>query len=89
MCIKRQAVKLNGPLVAGGNVGQYVISDDSAWVIYLADQVVDEVYELFSVPVAGDVYKRQVLGCVCKLLTMPVRLRSPRAEAMGLLNSGP
>lgn len=46
-------VKLNGPLVAGGNVGQYVISDDSAWVIYLADQVVDEVYELFSVPVAG------------------------------------
>lgn len=46
-------VKLNGPLVAGGNVGQYVISDDSAWVIYLADQVVDEVYELYSVPTAG------------------------------------
>ena len=26
-------VKLNGPLVAGGNVGQYVISDDSAWAV--------------------------------------------------------
>ncbi len=57
-------VKLNGPLVAGGDVqfegdtprGQtrgFVISPDSSTVVYLADQDVDDVSELYSVPIDG------------------------------------
>src|SRR5688500_16124114 len=49
------AVKLNGPLVAGGAVSSsgLAFSPDSSRVIYHADQNVDEVLELFSVPAAG------------------------------------
>jgi Tol biopolymer transport system component len=46
--------KLNGPLPFGGDVlPEFLISVDSARVVYVADQQVDEVYELYSVPVAG------------------------------------
>jgi len=48
-------VKLNGALVAGGNIfcEGYQISPDSSRVVYLADQQTDEVFELYSVPLAG------------------------------------
>ena len=48
-------VKLNGPLVPGGNVvsggadtdPSFALSPDGQWVAYLADQLVDERFELF------------------------------------------
>jgi hypothetical protein len=46
-------VKLNPPLVAGGNAGGFRISPNSSRVVYVADQQIDEVHELFSVPIAG------------------------------------
>ena len=47
-------VKLNGPLVAGGNVDFIIrISPDGSRVVYRADQQTDEVFELYSVPLAG------------------------------------
>jgi hypothetical protein len=48
------AVKLNKPLAAGGDVlTEAQISPNSSRVIYTADQDTDEVYELYSVPLAG------------------------------------
>ncbi|QEG33639.1 TolB-like translocation protein [Bythopirellula goksoeyrii] len=41
------AVKLNGPLVAGGNVSSQQISPDGSLVLYLADQNEDNVNEIF------------------------------------------
>jgi hypothetical protein len=46
-------VKLNGPLVAWGDVEAFNISPDSSRVVYLADQDTDEVDELYSVPIGG------------------------------------
>ena len=41
-------IKINGPLVAGGNVGMFFqISPDSRRVVYRADQDIDNVYELY------------------------------------------
>ena len=45
--------RLNGPLTTGGIVRSFRISPDSARVVYRADQQTDEVYELYSVPIAG------------------------------------
>jgi hypothetical protein len=50
------AVKLNGAFVAGGDVEStmdFAVSPEGGHVIYRADQDVDEVFELFSVPVTG------------------------------------
>jgi hypothetical protein len=49
------ATKLNGALVAGGNVSTPGprFSPDSSRVLYLADQTTNDVVELFSVPSAG------------------------------------
>jgi Tol biopolymer transport system component len=49
------AVKLNGTLVTNGDVGStsILISPDSSRVIYTADQDADNVFEIFSVPIAG------------------------------------
>lgn len=63
------STKLNGPLVEGGNVESvtslangdrepattpaYAVSPDGSRVVYLADQAVDEVFELYSVPITG------------------------------------
>ncbi|TWU28154.1 hypothetical protein [Bythopirellula polymerisocia] len=41
------AVKLNGPLGAGGNVLSHQLSPDGSLVLYLADQNVDNVNEIF------------------------------------------
>lgn len=46
-------VKINGPLVDGGDVWHYKISPNGARVIYLADQHVYDNAELYSVPIAG------------------------------------
>jgi len=47
-------VKLNGTLVAGGEItGNYFISPDGAMVAYTADQDTDDVVELYSVPIDG------------------------------------
>jgi len=46
-------VKLNGALIAEGDVMMFRISPDSSRVLYVADQEVDERFELWSVPIAG------------------------------------
>ena len=43
------SVKLNGPFVAGGNVGSFEFTSDSERIIYRADQDSDGVLELYSV----------------------------------------
>ncbi|HEX6884992.1 MAG TPA: hypothetical protein VF530_16575 [Planctomycetota bacterium] len=65
-------LKLNGPLIASGDVGIATtelphlafhlvmprISPDGEWVVYLADPVVDERFELHAVPLAGGTPQR-------------------------------
>ena len=46
-------IKLNGPLVSGGDVDEFRVSPDSSRVVYRADQDTDNVDELYSVPLAG------------------------------------
>lgn len=61
-----KSVKLNDQLVAGGDVDasshsfqdMFLISPDSKYVIYRADQKIDEQYELWSVPINGGVVQR-------------------------------
>ncbi len=50
-----QSIRLNGPLAqpGSGDVTESRVSPDGAWVVYLADQELDETYDLFSVPSAG------------------------------------
>jgi len=47
------AIKLNGPLVANGEVSEFQISPDGNWVVYQADKDIDNVFELYSVPIGG------------------------------------
>ncbi len=47
------AIKLNGPLVLGGDVDEQQFSPDSSRVVYDADQTTDNVVDLFSVPATG------------------------------------
>ena len=48
-------VKLNGDLVSGGNVSESSLqfSPDGSRVLYRADQALNEVYEIYSVPSGG------------------------------------
>ncbi len=46
-------VKLNGPLITGGDVLDSKISPNAAWVVYRADQDVNDRIELYSVPIEG------------------------------------
>ena len=46
-------LKLNAPLVAGGQVLDFAISPDGQRVVYRADQETDELVELWSVPIGG------------------------------------
>jgi Tol biopolymer transport system component len=43
-----EGIKLNGTLVAGGDVTSFRISQDGRWVVYRADQDTDDVYELYA-----------------------------------------
>lgn len=52
--LRADPVKLNGPLVAGGQVTFiYVISPDSSRVVYVADQETDEQEELYVASIDG------------------------------------
>ncbi len=46
-------VKINGALVALGNVNTFQFSPDSSRVVYQADQDTATVFELYSVPIGG------------------------------------
>jgi hypothetical protein len=48
-------IKLNGPLVADGGVdGSYLqISPNGGRVLYLADQLTNNIFDIFSVPIGG------------------------------------
>ncbi len=48
-----EPVYLSGETIAGGNVISFQITNDSKYVIYLADQRYDEAIELYGVPVDG------------------------------------
>ncbi len=47
-------VPISGTLVAGGQVGEYAWSPDSALIAYLADRFVDEQFELFTASPIGN-----------------------------------
>ena len=53
-----QPIKLNTPLVPGGNVSQFAVSADGQWAVYMADDVVDQRFELLAVPLAGGAVRR-------------------------------
>ncbi len=47
-------VRLSGPLVANGDVNpRFEISADGDWVVYAADQEIDERFELYAAPIDG------------------------------------
>ncbi len=48
-----EGIKLNGSLVTNGSIFEFQVSPDSSQVVYRADQQTDEVFELYSVPLAG------------------------------------
>jgi hypothetical protein len=48
-------VKLNGPLVYGGEVLDYAIASTGDWVVYLAREEFGGVREVYTVPIAGGV----------------------------------
>jgi Tol biopolymer transport system component len=62
--------KVNGTLVPGGNVGKttfdvaFGFSPDGARIFYLADQRVDEIYELFLADLTGSLPPRRISGTV-------------------------
>jgi hypothetical protein len=45
--------RLNGPLVAGGDVYEFTLASDSSRAVYRADQDADDVGELYSVRLGG------------------------------------
>ncbi len=47
------AIKISGPLVAGGIVSSFLISPDSDTVVFRADKDTDNVNELYSTPIAS------------------------------------
>ena len=42
------AVRLSGPMIAGGNISNFRASPDESRVVYMADQSIDEVEELYG-----------------------------------------
>ncbi len=57
-------VKLNAPLVSGGNVDvfdTFKVSLDDNYVVYTADQDIDEVKELYSTPLVFDVDIKDII----------------------------
>jgi len=48
-----QGYKLSGPMTPSGDVRSHAVSPDGKRVVYLADQDVDEIVELWSVPTSG------------------------------------
>lgn len=57
------ALKISGPLVAGGDVqSPFQISPEGQWVVYGADQQQDEVFEVYSVPIDRSARPTKVSG---------------------------
>ena len=62
------AVKLNGPLVSGGDVYRdssfvpWAFTSDGQWMVYLADEDVNEVLQLFAVSTDGSAPSLPLLG---------------------------
>jgi hypothetical protein len=52
------STKINGALVTGGNVTHFQVVPDSSRAVYIADEVADETFELFSVGVGGGVVSK-------------------------------
>lgn len=50
-----ESIRLNGPLTTGGDVQDIVVRADGGRLLYLADQDVDEKFELFSVVPDGGI----------------------------------
>ena len=50
---KLTTIKLSGPMAPSGSIYSYVMSPDSRYAVYRADQDVHNVWELYSVPIAG------------------------------------
>jgi hypothetical protein len=57
-------IKLSGAIVPGGRVQDFKIAPNSQQVVYRADELVDEQYELFSVPVDGSAERVKLLGAM-------------------------
>src|SRR6185503_3091641 len=60
-----QSEKVNGPLALGdpslgGDVSSLFVSPDGHWVVYAADQDVDQRAELYSVPLDGSAPARSL-----------------------------
>lgn len=47
------SLDLSGALVAGGEITDFTSSTDAGWVVYRADQTVDDVFDLHATPLAG------------------------------------
>ncbi|HOU40268.1 MAG TPA: hypothetical protein PK829_03270, partial [Promineifilum sp.] len=58
------AVKLNGPLVAGGEVYQFAITPDGASVVFTADKNTGNVIELYRVPIDGSAAPVKLSGAL-------------------------
>jgi Tol biopolymer transport system component len=56
--------KLNGPLPEGGNVSfrSFAISANSSQVVYMAEQEMDGMFELYSVPIDGGAAPQKLNG---------------------------
>ncbi|MBK7897860.1 MAG: hypothetical protein IPJ90_23845 [Anaerolineaceae bacterium] len=52
------AAKLNGPLTLGGDVLDYKLSPDGTRVVYRADEIVNDRFEIFSVSINGPATSR-------------------------------
>lgn len=54
------SVKLSGNLVSGRDVSAFSLSSNGAWAVYRADELIDIVEELFSVPPDGSVARIRI-----------------------------
>lgn len=52
------AVRISGPMVVGGNIGEYKLSPDGAYAAYLADQDSDEQFELYVAATDGSGWQK-------------------------------
>lgn len=57
-----QAIRLNGELVAGGDVTDFIVSPDGANILYRADQDVNDDFELYTVPSNGSGFIHKLNG---------------------------
>ena len=57
-----QVAKLNLPLKPGGDVLTFAISHDNERLVYAADLAGDDVYQLYSVPLAGEASETKTLS---------------------------